>query len=697
MFSKADLTLRKVLFDKSESVYYRIVRIRPNSNTIFFSSFNKEHLPLSLPEEYSIPTILKRLELKELILVDNDPCLKYETIDNLSEAQQRLMNRAWDKIEPLVKGSESALFTKDRYKAIQELSRLQPTASEPTIIKWLKNYFCWGMLKTALIADFKKCGAAGQKKSTRKISDALVDLIVIGFYKFFLNSEDGQATIEKARLDTIEHLWERPVHGEIHFDYGTFRRYAVKSFPNAFENKVYRYGRKNAMRTSRLRLGRTGDLVTGAGLLYQIDWTGLDVNLVAGFNRDIYLGKPILYCVVDSYSHLLVGILITFENPSWSTFMHALYNAAIDKIKFAARYGVPLVKGEWLGECLPEEITADNGEPGSIKANRLGEALGITLGNVESYRGDLKGICENMHKTIKSLINQNFVGSGLTNNKYSKRLGVDGRYEACLTLPELYEVAIKAAVLQNGLTLPKYPNNQDIISALVEKTPNAIWTWSRNEGDGIPDSCNETILFRELIEARELTPNVQGFEFYENQFFVPENKIDQELLENLINKPGGAGKQSIVYDKTYFRNKYWVYNERMIPLRKVGQEEQEYENIYEMIAVTNYYRTERKNNQTKEDLAKIKLSQDSKKLISKAKAAQGNAKVQFSETDIAKTFVNESEKATIFKDKVANVVTKEYESDNVESKSIDELDDEFLMTIHAEQLQAFDKKAKKIR
>lgn len=399
MFSKSDLKLRDVLLDSKTSIYYRIVRIVSNSNTIFLSSFSKELRPLSLPEQYSIPAILKRLDSKELILVENDPFLKYESIGNLSESQKKVMNRAWEKIEPLVR-RDGSIFSKDRYKAIQEQSVLEPRASEPSIIKWLKTYFCGGMLKTALIADFKKCGAPGQKKVTRKISDELVKLIEIGFFKFYLNADDSKATIQKARLDTIDQLWDSSVHGEKHFDNETFRRYGLKAFPNAFQNKMWRLGRKNAMRTSRLRLHRTGDMVTGAGILYQIDWTGLDVNLVAGFNRDIYLGKPILYCVVDCYSHLLVGILITFEKASSATFMNAVYNAALDKVTFSARYGEPLNKGEWLGECVPEEIIADGGEAGSIKANELGEAFGITLGNVESYRGDLKGICENMHKTI---------------------------------------------------------------------------------------------------------------------------------------------------------------------------------------------------------------------------------------------------------------------------------------------------------
>lgn len=689
MYSRPRLKLKDVLYDKKEAIYYRVVRVVHNFSYLFLVSFKENLIPLTLPEKYSIPILLRRLEENELVLTDTDPFLKYHSITNLSEAQKGLMNRAWEKIKPIISGNDESLFNSNRYQTIKHLAKEKPTASEPTIIKWLKNYFCGGMLKTALVANFQKCGAPGQKKSTRKISDLLVDLITIGFYRYYLNSESGETTIEQARLDTIEHLWDTRIHGGTHFDYDTFRRYAIKSFPNAFENKVYRLGRKNAMRTSRARHGRVGDLVTGAGIQFEIDWTNLDVNLVAGFNRDLFLGKPKLYCVVDSYSHLLAGILITFENPSWSTFMHALYNAAINKVKFAARYKYTLKEGEWLGECVSEVVVADNGEAGGIKANELGEALGITLGNPESYRGDGKGIVENMHKAIKYLINRNMTGAGLTNNKYSKRLGVDGREEACLTLPELYQIAIEAAILQNGLTMPKYPNNKDILSSLVEKTPNAIWTWSINEGEGVQNTCNEDILFRELIERRELTPGSMGFELFENQFFTPEVDVDRELLQNLINNPAGAGKQTIVYDKTFFKNLYWIYNDRMIPLRKLGQEEQEYGNVYEMVAVVKHYRDERTKNGTRDDLAKIRASKNAKAIVKNALEEQGDHKVKFEETGLVRSVEIGNEKQRILESVFNNTQSNNHgEKGNTDSD--DEMNEDYLMSHHANELAAFD-------
>jgi hypothetical protein len=695
MLSKSEIRLKDVFFTEKASIYLRVVKVVYNSNYLFMVSFKKDLTPLSLPEKYSIPVLLRRIEEKELILTDTDPCLKYVSLKNLSESQIKFMNRAWEKIKPIVSGKDDRLFNSNRYEMIKDMCSQTPKVSEPTLIQWLKKYYCGGMLKTALVANFKKCGAPGKNKSFRKISDALVELITIGFYKFYLNSESGEDTIQQARQNTIDYLWDTKVHGAIHFDYDTFRRYAVKAFPDAFENKVYRLGRKNAMRTSRMRHGTTGDIVTGAGILFQVDWTGLDVNLVTGFNRDIFLGKPILYCVVDSHSRLLVGILITFENPSWSTFMHAVYNAAINKVKFAARYNHPLNEGDWLGECVPQEIIADNGEAGGIKANELGEALGITLGNPESYIGDLKGICENMHKMIKLLINKNLTGAGLTNNKFSKRLGVDGRQEACLTLTELYQIGIEAAVLQNKLTMPKYPNNKDILSALVEKTPNAIWTWSISEGEGIQNPCNEIILFHEMIQKRMLTPSTKGFELYENQFFIPENEDDHKLLENLTNKSGGAGEQIIAYDSTYFHNKYWIYNDRMIRLKKLGEEEQEYENIYEMIAVVEYYRKERKDNLTRDDLAKIKASRNARAIINNAKEEQGGSTVQFKETDLAKSIVNESEKVRMLETALNTSQTVE-EMKATRPDSTDELDDDYLMNQHSDELSAFDKRLKKI-
>ena len=73
----------------------------------------------------------------------------------------------------------------------------------------------------------------------------------------------------------------------------------------------------------------------GPGSRYQIDATIGNVYLVSSFNSDYIVGKPIIYFVVDVFTHMITGMYIGFEGPSWAGMMMAIANAASDKRNIA--------------------------------------------------------------------------------------------------------------------------------------------------------------------------------------------------------------------------------------------------------------------------------------------------------------------------------------------------------------------------
>ncbi len=478
----------RVLFNKELQTYFRIYKVVINSGYIYLTWFKLINKDVNdkdvrvddskLPERYFIKVIEKKLASGELVLLESDP-LKSIPESKWTVAQRKVITRAWAKIEPIVIG-DALLYPTERYDLIRTRSEEKPKASEPTIINWLKNYLVGGLLKSAICPNFEKCGGPGKPRNTRKMPAVIESIIIKGFEKFWFNSD---WTIEKVRLETKNEFYNKEVHGEWYPETPLFRRYCKKHFPNEFENKVKRLGRKNAMRTSRLKLGRSSEIANGPGTLFQIDWTSTGINLVASFNPSIHIGIPKLYVVIDSYSRLIVGILITMEDPCWTTFMNAIFNAARNKKRWAALYNYVLEEGEWLGECLPQCFIAD-GEADTLKANQLGTNTHISLAGCESYRGDLKGIVEHIHLTIKSRIKSELDGSGATVERYGRRLGVDARKEAILTLEDLYQIAIGVVLEYNKLTQKNYPNNSEILEYLVEKSPNAIWKWASDYGYG---------------------------------------------------------------------------------------------------------------------------------------------------------------------------------------------------------------------
>ncbi|MFN7652496.1 MAG: hypothetical protein ACK5PC_04640 [Cyclobacteriaceae bacterium] len=619
----------KVLFNKDQNSYFRIYKVVANSGYIHLTYFklnaNKGDVKdvsiedSKLPERYGLKIIERKLESGELVLLEVDPVQKNTPEINWTDAERNRIMRAWAKIEPIVTG-DTLLYPTERFQLIKELSTEKPKASEPTIINWLKNYLVGGLLKSAICPNFSKCGGSGKPRNTRKMPAIIESIVIKGFEKFWFNS--GR-TIESVRLETKRQFYNKDIHGEWFPETPMFRRYAKKHFPNAFENKVKRLGRKNAMRTSRLKLGRTSDIANGPGDLFQIDWTSTEINLVASFNPSIHIGIPKLYVVIDSYSRLVVGILITMEDPCWTTFMNAIFNAARNKKRWAALYDYVLEEGEWLGECLCQCFIAD-GEADTLKANQLGTNTHISLAGCESYRGDLKGIVERIHLTVKSRIKSELDGSGATVERYGRRLGVDARKEACLTLKDLYHITIGVVLEYNKLTMKNYPNNSEILEYLVEKSPNGIWKWASENGYGGAQRRHEdeTVLMMDLCAKEKITPDSNGFQINKHQF-VPERSEHQALLQNLINQPNGAGKQLVWFDKNAFKNKFWIYNDQFIPLRKMGEDEQEYSNIWEMVAVNKYYDDEAKKKKQQEDDLKIATNLMIRRVHEEAKIRQG--------------------------------------------------------------------------
>lgn len=599
MVLASELRSNKFLLDKESATCYCIVKASPGVGYIYLSSFKEGEHEASLPEQFSSAWIVRKLDEGALALHTSNPFLKEKKdYDALSTAQLSKIDKVWPKVQRIV--NDDDFYKGERFKLIEGVAQQEPKMAVNTVLTALRRYFFGGMCMTALAPKYEKCGAIGKPKSTRKISQALVDLIGVGFLRYFLNTS---LTLEQARLETIRHEWNKEIHGTTFFDYSTFRRYGKKHFPNDFENKMMKQGVKNAKRNHKLNRGSTNSISIGPGSLFQVDWHKSKIQMVASYNRSLNIGTPYIYCVVDSFSRLLVGVLITKEKPCWRTFMHAIYYAAMNKTTLCSYYNYDLGDKIWLGSCFPQAFIAD-GEAANIKANSLGKNLGITLAVAESYRGDLKGVVESMHRTMRQTIDHYFTEAGLTPERYGRRLGANGRMEACATLEELYHIAFEFAIDYNSRILNSYPHNADILKYLVDKSPNAIWQWGEEYGFGFQKSETDKDLFLNLLERKKLVPGTSGFCIKSN-YFIPSDSSDQQLLENLINQPHGAGLMEVIYDTSYFKNKFWLYQGRAIQLKQLGDDLQEFMSLWDMEAANDYYSQRKKESRPQEDLNRI--------------------------------------------------------------------------------------------
>ncbi len=193
----------------------------------------------------------------------------------------------------------------------------------------------------------------------------------------------------------------------------------------------------------------------------------------------------------------------------------------------------------------------------------------------------------------------------------------------------------------------------------------------------------------DLCDKAEITPDNDGFTINKHQF-VPEKPEHQALLQNLINLPNGAGPQLVWYDKTAFKNKFWIYNEQFIPLRRLGEDEQEYLNVWEMLAVNKYYDNMAKKKGPEEDDLRIATTAMIRNVKEKAKMKQGlGTVVTVTNKTPAKQIEIELEK------KKEQQLSLKIESQPNSEPSQDPYDNDSIFMMYSDQLNQIDTNSKK--
>lgn len=267
---------------------------------------------------------------------------------------------------------------------------------------------------------------------------------------------------------------------------------------NAVEVDIKQRGERRHKLSGRAIIARTH--AWGPGSIYQIDSTVADLNLVSRINRSWIVGRPILYAVIDLYSSLIVGILVTLNYPSYLAAAAALYNANENKVAYAKRLGISLEPDDWLGCGLPRELVADRGELISKKSDYL-TRLGIRLCNTPPYRADLKAMVERSFRTFNDL-GVRWLDGAVRGPK--ERGESDPRLEATLDIYEFTQILVREIVYHQACYKPGFRMEADVIAAGIERTPGELWRWGIENRCGIITECNPDLVRMALL------PRIQG-------------------------------------------------------------------------------------------------------------------------------------------------------------------------------------------
>lgn len=456
-------------------------------------------------------------------------------ISELTDKERTIRDNSWDLIKDLVKNEPSVYISELRGKEIQKLES-QKQFSRATLYKNLRRYWQGGMTINSLIPKYKNSGArgkerrSGEKKRGRprfgdtvgvNVTEEMKENFRKVIKKYYLTDKGNSLTFTYKML--IKDFYAEGVRYEDGVKYITISD--ANSIPTMTQFKYWyekefdvvkvikkREGIKSFERNSRAVLGSSTYETLGPGSRYQIDATIGNVYLISSYNSDWIVGRPIIYFVIDVYSHLITGMYIGFEGPSWAGMMMAIANATSDKKEFCERYGINISEEWWPSAHLPEIILGDRGELEGYNVNGLIEGLNISIENTPSFRPDWKGIVERLFGTSQEQIKP-FL-PGYIQSDFGERGAKDYRLEAKLTFEQFTKIYINFVLHYNkNHYMKNYSRDAGMIEDNVTPTPNELWKWGIKNRAGKLRKIEGDIVKFYLMPRDVATVTFEGISF----------------------------------------------------------------------------------------------------------------------------------------------------------------------------------------
>ncbi|EHJ01947.1 HMG-I and HMG-Y, DNA-binding [Clostridium sp. DL-VIII] len=510
--------------------------------------------------------------------------------------------------------------------------------SDSSIKRMFCNYLKGGKIIDSLIPKIYNCGAKGKERTINKEEGFVVDgeikrIFKEGINKYYNTSKKNNKKI-CYELIIRDYLKSNP----------NSKLPTLKQFYYWFEkitkdNKQSeiskRYGDRIYQQKARAIIGNSIQDAGSPAELYQIDSTILDVYLVSKLNRNVIVGRPVFYLIIDCYSRLIVAINVTIEPfNSYGGVKGALINAMSDKVSYCKKYGIDITKEDWPTEAVPLRILADRGELLSGNIENAIANLGIMVQNTPPYRGDMKGIVEKAFERIHSYIKP-FV-DGVVENKFNKieRGAEDYRLKANLSLEEITQIIIKCVLYyNNNHVLNHYESDGINIENGIPKIPSKIWEYGIKTKKGLLRELPEEIIKINLLNNREVTVTAKGIRF-NKLFYVSKYTLEEGWFQKA--RIEGSFKVRISYEPNNISEIYYIKEDGMSydTLALVtymeqykGMGEEELNKIFE------YEEKLNKEAGKKEIKEKIKLFDEIEKITSTAKQEQE----RFKDKNISKT------------------------------------------------------------
>jgi hypothetical protein len=443
---------------------------------------------------------------KQLSFDAEDP-FTYSTSEYAIDARHRtLRDKNWQKVSPLVVQQPCIFLAAQRGKIIAcEIAKTGE--SHVTLYRLLRRYWQRGMARNAFLPDYAKCGGRGRDKA---ISDKPRGRRPRYSGVVVVNVDPNMRSIFRAAITRF--YASTPVfdlaecyHAMLKTDFTdvainpnngrqelTLRIGApsLRQFRYWYEkdNDIFSVMRRR--RTPRVYdkdmrglLGTSLEGVSSPGDRYQIDATIADIYLVSRYDRHRIVGRPVVYVVIDVFSHLITGVYVGFEGPSWVGAMEALSIAVLDKVDYCRRFGIEILPEEWPSVGMPVRLLGDRGEMAGRMVETFINNFNVEVENAAPYRADWKGLVEQQFRLLPARFKA--YTPGYIQEDFQQRGGNDYRLDATLDIDQFTRVLLFCILAYNNShVLKDYPLSPEMIRDGVRPVPAEMWEWGVPHGGG---------------------------------------------------------------------------------------------------------------------------------------------------------------------------------------------------------------------
>ncbi len=301
--------------------------------------------------------------------------------------------------------------------------------------------------------------------------------------------------------------------------------------------------------------------VYGPGDLVEIDACEVDVSLVDIYNIDNTVARPILYCMIDVATRMILAISVAFENNSILGVTNLLLNLSDDKVEYCKKFGIELDPSLWKSNIIPRRIRFDRGA--ECKSNQLEHILNrlniereLVSGGTGSLKGNIEQSFHQMHMAQNYLLEDKGLIEKRHDSKHHK--------EACLTIQEYTKIAINFVLAHNQMAIKNYKSTKDMIVNGIPPIPIKLWDYM-SEKSGLPRQITTRNInqFRfDLLQEYEAKVSREGIHFVGGHLYY--NEEDEKLKEMMYEAGDTKKKFNVRYDPRNMNYLYYLQDNKLM-------------------------------------------------------------------------------------------------------------------------------------